>query len=338
MASWPFRTTHGGICSACLSGRRLPNTVPCARRCYRCGATTRCWATTPAASVASGSMEPGFSSLTAAQRVSVSQSCSPFSKRYTRSSANCFGGIPRGDKAKTEPEARCRLPSGLETPNQHFGLSLATFTTSVMHLVFAPVLAVRFGASNKRAGHLVMPKLEWRIDSATPRTLRLEHDCWSGRSLLRLDGVVIHRRGIAIGGFTHQFEIDGKESSVEVRSQLLFGYRYAVWIGRKEVPLLTYATEPGQKRWVLLSLAMSGLTFMSFALLLILGTIEWIPLALGKAIVIAGLASSTVAGPVGVAALDQRSSTRKALLVGGLAAIASLPAVVYLKVLLFGHD
>jgi hypothetical protein len=128
---------------------------------------------------------------------------------------------------------------------------------------------------------------------------------------------------------------------VEVRSQLLFGYRYAVWIGRKEVPLLTYATEPGQKRWVLLSLAMSGLTFMSFALLLILGTIEWIPLALGKAIVIAGLASSTVAGPVGVAALallDQRSSTRKALLVGGLAAIASLPAVVYLKVLLFGHD
>jgi len=114
-----------------------------------------------------------------------------------------------------------------------------------------------------------------------------------------------------------------------------------MWVDRKQVPLLTYTPNPGQRRWVVLSLALSGFTFMSFTLLLIFGNTEWIPLALGKALLGAGLASSMAVGPVGVAALvllDPRDKTRKEFVVGVLDAIASLPAVVYFKVLLLGHD
>jgi len=75
---------------------------------------------------------------------------------------------------------------------------------------------------------------EWETTTPPGHMVRVEHDFWSGRTIIYLDGEQIFERGRKFWdtGLEHRFTIDGVPCIIRIMNRL-FDYTYELWADGK---------------------------------------------------------------------------------------------------------
>ena len=86
-----------------------------------------------------------------------------------------------------------------------------------------------------------MAERKWRVEESSSHIVQMEHDYWSGRAVIWLEGIEIFRRGLTLVdfGLVHRFYVEDVEYTIHVICHPLAYFRYELWDGDFELKPMT---------------------------------------------------------------------------------------------------